>query len=472
MTQAERWATATGFVPFVRALAAAADLDPELAARHRLLDAGGVVVGGAYEIQHRLGHGGLGTVYCARDLELGRPVAVKVLRVEGLAAERRGELPQMLEREARATAALNHPNIVTVHRYGMWEGLPFVVLELLAGESLATRLARGPLPLADALRLTDQLLAGLAHAHAHGVLHRDLSPGNVFVRHDGVAKILDFGMAGLRAGRGERALPGRILLGAGTPGFMSPEQAHGGATDERSDLWAVGALLACALTGRPSGARLPAPVAAVVARACAAAPSARFSDARTMRAALVARGRWSRRSWLAAAATTLALAAGAGAAVARWPDAIARPVRNPEELAATRGPGARRVPLTEGPALDGTWFEDDHPNDEITRIELTRRSDDSYRVVMGHVPWAQPMTAANATTIGTARLYRVDDRFYLEVHDARDSRGPGRDLMTELRIDGPDAMFDELELERFVGQPIDTVNDRGYRWTRRTHPAR
>ena len=147
---------------------------------------------GPYEIVAPLGAGGMGEVYRARDTRLGRNVAVKVLP-DAVAADR-AQLARF-EQEARSTAALQHPNIVVVHDIGTSAGAPYIVTELLEGETLRERLRRGPLPAAEALELSRQLAAGLAVAHAEGIVHRDLKPENLFVTRDGRLKILDFGLA-------------------------------------------------------------------------------------------------------------------------------------------------------------------------------------------------------------------------------------------------------------------------------------
>ena len=202
---------------------------------------------GPYEILAPLGAGGMGEVYRARDERLLREVAVKVLPAE-LARD-----PERLERfarEGRAAAALAHPNILAVHDLGTHEGTPFLVCELLAGETLRDRLRAGPPTLETALGWALQLARGIAAAHARGIVHRDLKPENVFLTADGHLKILDFGLAkevppaGSGTGGDEEAT--LSLTGAGTVmgsvGYMSPEQARGLAADHRADIFSFGAI--------------------------------------------------------------------------------------------------------------------------------------------------------------------------------------------------------------------------------------
>ncbi len=204
---------------------------------------------GPYEIVSLLAEGGMGEVYRARDPRLGREVAIK--RIRGAAD------PSALRRfaqEARAAGALSHPNLLAVFDVGEERGIPYVVTELLEGETLRERLSAGPLPLADCLGLARQILAGLAAAHDKGIVHRDLKPGNLLVTADGRAKILDFGLAkpvgGALATR-EPTLTGTGFL-VGTPGYTSPEQLRGRLADPRSDLFAFGAVLYEMLTGEPA----------------------------------------------------------------------------------------------------------------------------------------------------------------------------------------------------------------------------
>jgi serine/threonine protein kinase len=151
-------------------------------------------VAARFEVLRLLGSGGFGMVYLARDLDLGRHVAIKVMRTRTGAVLSPDE-EKRFEKEARATARLNHPNIVTVHDFGSWRGQPYLVLEWLRGEALAQRLRRGPLTVVEAVGIGVQVARALAHAHAGGVLHLDLKPSNIFVGDDGHVKVLDFGLA-------------------------------------------------------------------------------------------------------------------------------------------------------------------------------------------------------------------------------------------------------------------------------------
>src|SRR5262245_50259879 len=194
---------------------------------------------GPYEIVGRLGSGGMGEVYRARDPRLDREVAIKVLP-DGVADRKH---LQRFGQEARAAGALNHPSVLAVHDVGTHEGAPYVVSELLEGHTLRARLEGGALPVRKALDLGLQIARGLAAAHDKGIVHRDLKPQNLFVTEDGRAKILDFGLAKLtRPGRladgdaGDSAAT-RSGMVMGTVGYMSPEQVRGEAVDHRSDIF-------------------------------------------------------------------------------------------------------------------------------------------------------------------------------------------------------------------------------------------
>jgi pimeloyl-ACP methyl ester carboxylesterase/tRNA A-37 threonylcarbamoyl transferase component Bud32 len=201
-------------------------------------------IGASYEVIERIGGGGMGVVYKARDRRLMRLVALKVLP-DTVASE-----PVIRERfiqEAKAAALLDHPNICTV--FGVDEaadGQLVIVMPCYDGETLRAKIDRGPLPVAEALEYTAQVAAGLAHAHAAGIVHRDIKPANVMVTRDGRARILDFGIAKLADARLTRS--GMVL---GTYAYMSPEQAGAEPVDHRSDLWSLGVVLYEMLTGVP-----------------------------------------------------------------------------------------------------------------------------------------------------------------------------------------------------------------------------
>src|SRR5262245_47931813 len=196
---------------------------------------------GPYEILGALGAGGMGEVYRARDERLAREVAVKILP-PSFASD--PERLRRFELEARATGQLNHPNILGVHDAGVHEGIPYVVEELLDGETLRHKLEGAALPARKAIDYVTQTARGLAAAHQKGIVHRDLKPENLFVTSDGRVKILDFGLAKLQAPAGSGAArteaPTQAETGAGvvvgTAGYMSPEQVRGQATDHRSDI--------------------------------------------------------------------------------------------------------------------------------------------------------------------------------------------------------------------------------------------
>ncbi|HLL75094.1 MAG TPA: protein kinase [Pyrinomonadaceae bacterium] len=210
---------------------------------------------GRYEIRSLLGEGGMGEVYLARDPKIGRDVAIKVLPAQFSAdAERLARF----EQEACAAGALNHPNVLAVHDVGQHDGAPFVVSELLEGETLREKLRGAPLPQRKAVDYASQIARGLAAAHERGIVHRDLKPENIFITSDGRAKILDFGLAKLMQGDGRQSQteiptrrldtnPGAVM---GTVGYMAPEQVRGRKVDHRADIFSFGAVLYEMLTGR------------------------------------------------------------------------------------------------------------------------------------------------------------------------------------------------------------------------------
>ncbi|MFH1176512.1 MAG: protein kinase [Acidobacteriota bacterium] len=268
---------------------------------------------GPYETLAPLGAGGMGEVWRARDTRLDREVAIKVLPSEFATDPDR---LRRFEREARATAALNHPNILVVHDVGTFEGAPYLVEELLAGESLRDRHLRGAVALADAVRIALEIARGLAAAHEKGIVHRDLKPANIFLTKDGVVKILDFGLVKLVASasvdEAETASQaptaatdvGHVL---GTVAYMAPEQARGLPVDQRADVFAFGVVLYEMLGGErpfhgatstdtiaailrdeppPLPARVPSSLAAVVRRCLNKEPGRRYQGGGELKAAL------------------------------------------------------------------------------------------------------------------------------------------------------------------------------------------
>ncbi|HEY9502316.1 MAG TPA: serine/threonine-protein kinase, partial [Pyrinomonadaceae bacterium] len=208
-----------------------------------------------YEIRSPLGAGGMGEVYRARDTQLGRDVAIKVLpSTYSVDTDRL----QRFEQEACAASALNHPNVLSIYDVGKYDGSPYVVSELLEGETLRKRMAGIALGQRRAIDYALQIANGLAAAHEKGIIHRDLKPDNVFIINDGRVKILDFGLAKLTQLDGNQSQtdvptrrvdtdPGVVM---GTVGYMSPEQVKGRAVDQRSDIFSFGCILYEMLSGR------------------------------------------------------------------------------------------------------------------------------------------------------------------------------------------------------------------------------
>ncbi len=267
---------------------------------------------GPYEVVAPLGAGGMGEVYRARDTRLGREVAVKLLLAD-VAGD--ADRVRRFEQEARAVASLSHSNILALYDVGSHEGRPYLVTELLEGQTLAERIGAGGLTVGRAVEFATQVAQGLAAAHEKGIIHRDLKPGNVFVTRDGVVKILDFGLARLIQSEGEasdwRAAPTETgLTGAGsvlgTVGYMAPEQVRGLPADHRSDIFSLGCVLYEMLSGQRAFQRdssietmnailkeeppelttidpkIPSGLARVVVHCLEKAPADRFQSARDL----------------------------------------------------------------------------------------------------------------------------------------------------------------------------------------------
>ena len=268
---------------------------------------------GPYLILSKVGEGGMGEVYRARDSRLERDVALKVLPAAALADE---TARARLVREARLASKLNHPHICTIYDVGESEGRTYVAMELVEGQSLSDRVARGALPIAEVVAYGQQMAGALAHAHAKGVVHRDFKSANVVVTPEGEVKALDFGLAKRLAS--DEPADGTTLsrqslteagVVAGTLAYMAPEQLRGRPADARSDIWALGVVLyelaagrrpfqgktgfelSSAILSQPIPAvpaSVPAPLAAVIDRCLAKEPGERYQRADDVRAALEA----------------------------------------------------------------------------------------------------------------------------------------------------------------------------------------
>ncbi len=255
-----------------------------------------------YRIIEPIGEGGMGLVYKAMDEKLHRLVALKVLQT-GPAIDR--HLSSRLEHEARAASALDHPSICTVHDFDEADGHRFIVMEYLAGQTLQDRAAADGMPEAEAIRMAIAVASALKAAHRHQIVHCDIKPANIFLTHRGDVKVLDFGIAKLRSGASVDARSSRSSA-AGTRAFMSPEQSRGDDVDERTDIYALGAVLRDVVRS-PS-----APLSRVIARLTAPDRARRYESMREVRAALLEIGaRNSRRPWLVAAAVLAIVAASA-----------------------------------------------------------------------------------------------------------------------------------------------------------------
>jgi len=226
-----------------------------------------------YRIVEKVGAGGMGEVYRATDTRLGRDVAVKMLPEE---FARDPERLARFEREARLLAALNHPHIAAIHGLEEADGVRFLAMEMVPGVTLAERIAEGPLPVEEALRIATQIAEALEAAHEKGIVHRDLKPANVKVTPEGRVKVLDFGLAKAFEAEGAAddrsptltAAATRAGVVLGTAAYMSPEQARGRRVDRRTDVWAFGCVLYESLTGREAfaGETVSDTIAQVLAR--------------------------------------------------------------------------------------------------------------------------------------------------------------------------------------------------------------
>jgi serine/threonine protein kinase len=410
---------------FLRSVAAIDPIDPALAL------AVGTVLDDCYELRERLAAGGMATVYRAYDRRLNREVAIKVPRLAG----DRARTLEMFEREAQATARLQHPNIVALHHIGDHHGTRFAVLELLHGETLSARLARRhTLPVAEATAILDGVLQALGYAHERGIVHRDLTPRNVFLTTDERVKLLDFGVAiehGGSAGTATRA--------AGTPGYMAPE--HAVAADPRNDLWAAGVLFLECVTGvraeldavhavHEVPGELPPAVRDMIERAVNRDPERRPATANDMRTAIVhspASPR-PRRSWRRRRITVGLVACAVVAAVVA---AVAMRDPAPGPLIPRDGrwrgdPPAGTPWVTELQRIDQTQFSYkniNHHNGRATAGTLTlEKLSDGTTILSGKT--ADVQTCPTCINVGFVEFIILDDT---HIYQNRAAWGPTHD---------------------------------------------
>ena len=392
---------------------------------------------GAFDIIGELDRGGMGVVYAARDRHLDRAVALKFVRAR--AGSDRTEADRVLA-EAKAASALDHPNVATIYQVGeSADGRYFIAMPRYDGDTLRTRLERGPLSLDEALAIARGVASGLAAAHRAGMVHRDVTPGNIFLTTDGSVKLLDFGIASFASSVDEPGVFG------GTLPYMSPEQLDGGAVDSRADVWSLGAVIYQMLTGRrPFLGRTESEVVAairdsrpaptltrdsgvprwlrrVVKRALSKAPGERYPDAAAMLADLRAREPSAHAQTWAVAAVGLALVGAAALAMAG-----AR--KSPESRASDLSPRTLAI-LPPRAAEDDSLYQylaDGIAGELTTRLaKLRRLRVKGPRAATAITPGASPQSMGEALGVDylvESRLERIDSIVFvsLSLVDARE----------------------------------------------------
>jgi Tol biopolymer transport system component len=410
---------------------------------------------GNFEVVELIGRGGMGEVYRARDSRLKRDVAIKILPA-GLARD--PDRIARFEREARAAGALNHPNIVAIYETGREGDTYWIASEVVAGESLAKAMERGPMAVGKAVEIATQLADGLAAAHAAGIVHRDLKPANIMVARDGRVKILDFGLAKQRRTAADSTTLSLTDEGTvmGTAGYMSPEQVRGEEVDQRSDLFSFGVILYEMLGGKrafsgnssvevmnailkeePSElpASVPEAIAAIVSHCLEKLPERRFQSASDLGYALrlvigahpQVEGRRKHKRW-PLVASALALVILAVAAVAYW---WLRPEPYPEDLHPVplmAWPGAARAPTFS-------------PDGNRVAFAWNSEKEDTFHLYVKQIgSGARPVQLTNGPARDACPAWSPDDRYIAFIR----ASGSGAALMLMPSVGGPERKVAEF----------------------------
>ena len=448
---------------------------------------------GPYEIEGPLGVGGMGEVYRARDTRLGREVAIKVL---GDRFRERGAWTRF-EREARAASALTHPNICAVYDLGESEGQPFLVLELVEGVTLAQYIAGKPMEIPTAIRFAVQIADALAAAHAKGIVHRDIKPGNIMITGQRHVKVLDFGLARQTDSldcKDAVTLESLTVTGTilGTPGYLSPEVLLGSRADPRSDLWAFGIVLYEMLSGRPPfrptpvevaaaivqqpvprlAPRVPDALNAIVQRCLAKRPDERYQRAVEVLTALEAllpatsvadaiddRPRYRARSWLAVSGGAAVLVAG----IYLWPF-WPEPLDTTGRRVSTGGPASANQQANEAfeLAMQFQGVQNDIPRANQT-LERALALDPRFAEALRYHATNNAILILNGYSNDTSMLYRAEQELQLSADIEPDLPGLPAAFATIYLTQGRRELIPWQELDRALQQDPSHVNNRLWR---------
>jgi serine/threonine protein kinase len=375
----------------------------------------GAVLAGRYLLERVLGQGGMGTVFAGRHVVTGRRVAIKVLRGDPI---RNHAAALRMAREARAVGRIDHPNVVAIHDAGLAADRPFIAMELLHGESLEQRIARtGPLSEREAIDTLQQIVQGVAAAHASGIIHRDLKPANILLcSTEGLVKVVDFGISKLRGDGEDDVLVTSHGEQLGTPAFMSPEQVRGDTLDERTDIYALAVILyfalsqrfpfyarsraeifAKVLTARPEPLSVHRPgvspaLEAVVLKGLSRDRADRYASAHAFAEALSQCERPRSRAATTGSRVAYVIAAVSGVALIAMPTRLMHAAPSLVQLAqvtetARRGPSAEPAPQPELPPQPSAAIPQPAPERKATTLPRARTRDPRPRTdSQTHIP--------------------------------------------------------------------------------------